>query len=374
MCYNTPMLYFDNASTTKIREKSLEEYNKASELFYNPSAMYGVAGQVKQQIEDSRQYFLKTLKGKANSTLIFTGSATESNNAVLNTVITRKDKKYIFSAGEHSSVHNTAKHYKELGYNVVFIPLLDNGGINEQALYKEVDETTALVSIIHVSNETGAINNIKTITETVKAKNAQTLVHSDGVQALGKLDINLKDLGVDFYTVSAHKINGPKGIGALYIANPNKFKPFIMGGGQELSLRAGTENVPAVMAFKTALENLSKFDYYAHKQAILSNLSGDYVLVSNNNCVNNIISLCFKGVRGETLQHMMESKGYLIGTGSACNSKVPINRVLEQIVPKSYISGAVRISFGAEITIEDCKNMAKELSISAEIYTKRINK
>ena len=365
------MLYFDNAATTKISKTSLEEYVKASECFFNPSSLYAESGKAKSLIEECRSYILKQLKGKPKSTLIFTGSATESNNAVLKAHITRKDKKYIFSAGEHSSIYETAKKYQGQGFNVVFIPLNKNGSVNVDALMNELDNSVALVSIIYVSNETGAINDIKEITSQIKGFNKNIIVHTDGVQALGKVDINLKELGVDYFTMSAHKINGPKGIGALYIAEPNKFKPFITGGGQEMGLRSGTENIPAICAFKQAVKDLSIKDYSKHKQAILDNLSGDYVLVSDENCVDNILSICFKGVRGETILHMLESKGYLVGTGSACNSKAGHNRVLSSIVSNDYIEGAIRISFD-DVTIDDCKNMAKELSNAVKVYKERI--
>jgi cysteine desulfurase len=368
------MLYFDNAATTKISKPSLEEYIKASECFFNPSSLYANSGKAKAMIEDSRNYILHTLKAKPKSTLIFTGSATESNNAVLNAHITRKDKKYIFSAGEHSSIYETAKKYQENGFNIVFVPLNKNGSVNVDDLMHEIDNTVALVSIIYVSNETGAINDIKEITSQIKDFNKNIIVHTDGVQAMGKININLRDLGVDYFTMSAHKINGPKGIGALYIAEPNKFKPFVMGGGQEMNMRSGTENTPAICAFKKAVEEVSVKDFSQHKQAILNNLEGDYILVSQDNCVDNIISLCFKGVRGETILHMLEEKGYLIGTGSACNSKAGHNRVLSTLVDASYIEGAIRISFGEDVTVQDCKNLAYELNQCVKIYRERINK
>jgi len=368
------MVYFDNAATTRISKASLEEYVKSSECFFNPSSLYAEAGKAKTKIEEARTFILKQLKAKPKSTLIFTGSATESNNAVLNSHITRKDKKYIFSAGEHSSIYETAKRYQEQGYNIVFVPLNKNGSINIDALISELDNSVALVSVIYVSNETGAINDIKEITSQIKEFNKNIVVHTDGVQALGKIDINLKDLDVDYFTMSAHKINGPKGIGALYVAEPHKFKPLIFGGGQEMNLRSGTENIPAICAFKKAMEELTIKDFKEHKQAILNNIQGDYVLVSDDMCANNIISICFKGVRGETILHMLEAKGYLVGTGSACNSKAGVNRVLSSIVSNDYIEGAIRISFGEDITIEDCKNLGKELTLAVKEYRERIRK
>lgn len=368
------MLYFDNASTTKISKESLEAYNNASEFFYNPSSLYAPSVDVKVMLDNARDYFLKKFKAKDKSTFIFTGSATESNNAVLHANITRKEKKYLISAGEHSSIYETAKKYKENGYNIIFIPLKSNGGVDVDKLMKEIDDNVSFVSIIHVSNETGAINDIKHITRSIKAINPNIIVHSDGVQAVGKIDINLAYIGVDYYTISAHKINGPKGIGGLYIQNPNRFKPFIIGGGQEMNLRSGTENIPAIMAFKTALESLEKHDFSEHKKAILSNIKSDFYLVSDDNCVDNIISMCFKNLNGETIEHILEEKGFLIGTGSACNSKAGYNRVLSSIVSREYLSGAIRISFGSDISVEDCKNLALAIDEAVNYLNTRLKK
>ncbi len=368
------MLYFDNAATTKISKASLDSYINASECFFNPSSLYLGASEAKRTLENARSVFNKYFHTKNKSTFVFTGSASESNNAVLNSCITRKDKKYIFSAGEHSSIYETAKHYQSQGYNIIFIPLLKNGAVDTKKLYSEIDENVAFVSIIYVSNETGAINDIGEITNTVKNINPKVLVHTDGVQAVGKLAINLSKLNVDFFTLSAHKINGPKGVGALYIANPSIFKPLIYGGAQEMNMRAGTENLPGIIAFKTALEKLNIEDNSLKKQAIIDNLSGDYYLVSDNKCVDNIISLCFKSVRGETIQHMLETKDIIVGTGSACNSKARINRTLSLIVDKVYIEGAIRLSFDNTVTVEDCKMVAKELSNCVSEYIGRIKR
>lgn len=368
------MLYFDNAATTKISKNSLEAYNKYSECFFNPSALYRLGSESKSLVEQVRKYFKQYFKCKANSTFVFTGSATESNNSVLHNCITRKDKKYIFSAGEHSSIYETAKYYKEQGYNIVFIPLLNNGAIDTDKLYSELDDSVAFVSIIYVSNETGAINNIEEISNNIKKYNPNIVMHTDAVQALGKVNINLSKLNIDYMTLSAHKINGPKGIGALYIANTQKYRPFIHGGAQEMGMRAGTENIPGIMSFMIALEDVKLKDYKEHKDRFIANLSGEYILVSNDECVDNIISICFKTVRGETILHMLEEKGLLIGTGSACNSKAKLNRVLTDIVPREYLEGAVRVSFGEDITPNDCELLALELSNAVKEYINRIRR
>ncbi len=368
------MLYFDNASTTKISDAALDSYIKASQLFYNPSGLYKQAGEAKQAIESARAEILKQLKAPTKSTFIFTGSATEANNAVINACVTRKDKKYLISAGEHSSLYAAAKQKLDEGYNVIFVPLNKNGGVDKQKLFELLDDSVAFVSVIHISNETGAINDIKGICAQIKENYPNILVHSDGVQAVGKLDINLSALGVDFYTISAHKINGPKGVAGLYIKNTNRFKPQLFGGGQEFGLRSGTENLPGIAAFVTALKNTKIHDYSAHKQALLAEIHEPHFLVSNTDCVDNIISICFEGVRGETILHMLEDVGFLIGTGSACNSHTAGNRVLEQIVPKKYLSGAVRVSFGEEISVADCISLGKALNDAVKTYKAKLKR
>ena len=197
------------------------------------------------------------------------------------------------------------------------------------------------------------------------------------MQALHKININVSDMGLDFYTISAHKINGVKGVAGLYIANPVKFKPFINGGGQEFNLRGGTENAPAIIAFGKAITLAN--NNYEHiqelKQTFLDNLQVPYKLISTDKCVPHIISLCFMDVRGETLVHMLEDDGYLIGTGSACNSKNTSNRVLGEIgVPQQYILGAIRISFENDTTIEDTISLAKALSKNVGLYYEKTRK
>lgn len=363
--------YFDNAATTKVDSEVLQAYNDACNDFYNPSSLYTPSLSVKNRIEMARESILRYLGGANKSTLIFTSCATESNNAVLRNCIKRKDKKYIISAGEHSSTYNTAKAMINEGYNIEFAPLNEDGTINQEVLFSMIDNKTDFVSLIHVSNETGAINDIKYITKRCKQINPNILIHSDGVQALHKVNINMVNMGVDFYTISAHKINGVKGIGGLYIANPQKFNPFVIGGGQEMNLRGGTENYPAIMSFAKAV-SLPTCDYDKMrelKQTLLDNISVPYKLISTDKCVPNIISMCFKDLRGETLVHMMEEDGFLIGTGSACNSKNTANRVLTEMgVNADYILGAIRISFERDCEIEDVIDLANSINKNVALY------
>lgn len=363
--------YFDNAATTRVNEEVLQVYNDTCRDFYNPSSLYTPSLSVKNKIEMARENILRYLGGANKSTFIFSSCATECNNAVLRNCIKRKDKKYIVSAGEHSSTYNTAKALINEGYNIEFAPLNEDGSVNQEALFSMIDRKTDFISLIHVSNETGAVNDIKYIAKRCRSINPNIIIHSDGVQALHKLKLNMLNMGVDFYTISAHKINGVKGIAGLYIANPNKFMPFIYGGGQEMNLRGGTENVPAIMAFEKAI-SLPSCDYDKMsklKQTLLDNITVHYKLISTDKCVPNIISICFKALRGETLVHMLEQDGFLVGTGSACNSKNTANRVLGEIgVSQDYILGAIRISFEQDCSTQDVIDLANAINKNVALY------
>ena len=369
--------YFDNAATTRVNDEVLQAYNEACKDFYNPSSLYTPSLSVKNKIEMARENILRYLGGVNKSTFIFTGCATESNNAVLRNCIKRKDKKYIISAGEHSSTYNTAKALINEGYNIDFAPLNEDGSVNIETLLSMIDNKTDFLSLIHVSNETGAINDIKYIVKRAKQINPNIIIHSDGVQALHKVKVNMVNMGVDFYTISAHKINGVKGVAGLYIANPNKFSPLIYGGGQEMNLRGGTENYPAIMAFNKAI-NLPSLDYEMArelKQTLLDSINVPYKLISSDACVPNIVSLCFRDLRGETLVHMLENDGFLIGTGSACNSKNTSNRVLGEIgVSQDYILGAIRISFEHDCTKQDIMDLANAINNNVKLYYSKTQK
>ncbi len=341
-------LYFDYASTTPVDEDVLKAYVDASKDFFNPSALNMSSLDVKNKIEECRAHILRVLNGKPKSKFVFTSCATESNNTVLRSCIRRKDKKYIVSMGEHSSIYNTCKAMINEGYNIDFVPLKPNGTVDEEVLYQMVDSKTDFVSIIHTNNETGAVNDIKNIVKNLKKINPNILVHSDGVQAVKKLDIDLTDLGVDYYTLSSHKINGVKGIAGLYVAYNARLVPLIHGGGQEMGLRGGTENYPAIKAFDVAISkpNFDLSILNELKNELLNHLNVPYRLISNNECVPNIISIAFDGVRGETLLHLLDDKGFIVGTGSACNSKDTTNRVLDAMgIKKDLALGNLRISF-----------------------------
>ena len=229
------------------------------------------------------------------------------------------------------------------------MPLQSDGRIDIDKLYDLLDENTSLVSIIHCSNETGVINDLKAISSAIKSKCRNALFHSDGVQALCKTNNKVGELGVDMYSLSAHKIGGMKGIGALYIKKGVSLQPYIAGGGQEYGMRSGTENVAGILSFAAAVKNYeNKFNAQRAqtlRNIFISVLSNCDVKINGTATGSNcILSLSIKGIKAEVLQHMLSDKGVLIGLGSACSSKSRNNRVLSAMgVSPKLIEGSIRI-------------------------------
>ncbi len=349
------MIFLDNASTTKIRPEAISEIERSHALFYNPSALSGKSLEVRREIDGAKQKICKALGVDYNNNLIITGSATEADNLAIFGSAKKTGDQFVFGAGEHQAVFASANELKLRGYNVVFAPFNKFGEVDLDKLKEILLKPTAFVSIMHVSNETGAINDISKISRLVKNLWPNAIVHSDGVQAFGKIQINVLKLGVDLYSISGHKVGGPKGIGALYVKNISKLKPIIFGGGQEFGIRSGTENTAYILALSKVVGNfeIEKNFEYVKK---LSNIVRNYFEGKEGITINSpksaspyILSLSFEGVRGETLVHILEEKGVIVGTGSACSSKKTTNRTLEAIgLSREQIEGAIRISFSHE--------------------------
>ena len=361
------MIYLDNAATTKLCENSgkvLIDY--ACNNFFNPSAIYKDAVNVKKDIDSARETIAKALGTTFVDNIIFTGSATEANNLAIMGAYRKNFGKMIFSIAEHPSVYNVAQNLKLLGANVEFINLQPNGEIDYTDLEEKLDESVSFISIMHVCNETGAINDLKKISELKNKYCPKAIFHSDGVQAFGKIKISVDYFGLDLYTISGHKAFAPKGIGALYVKNKNILKPIIFGGGQEYGIRSATENVPNIMAFKTAIEDFGNIkDNYRHVEqcfnSFVKELDCNFARVNSHHSPY-VLSLSFMGVNGETLVHMMEQKGILISRGSACSSKKSGNRILENMgLSQGEILGSVRVSFSKYTTIDDAIYAGKEL-------------
>ena len=371
------MIYLDNASTTKMYDLVNDKiYELNRDEYFNPSALYKNAIETSQILENAREELAKNLGTDANH-IIFTSGATESNNlAIFGLSTGKKDAEYIFSNGEHPSVFNVANALKMQNKVVKFAKLKADGTVDIDDLMKLLNQNTHMVSLIHVSNETGAINNVEEITKLIHKFNPKILVHVDGTQVFCKIPVDVEDLGVDCYTISAHKFHGPKSVGALYVKSPEKLKPTIFGGGQQWGKRSGTENVSGyvgmAMASSISLKNIEE-NYLKIKEMrefVKKEISSHCVDFKFNESENNspyILSVSFKGIRGEVLLHMLEENGVLIGTGSACSSKKQNNRVLENMgASKEYILGSVRLSFSSFNTFDEIKK-------ATEIFIREYN-
>ena len=352
------MIYLDNAATTAMFSQCLDIYKKyAVDEYFNPSALYAPALTTAKAVKCAREQIAKAL-GCASDNVVFTASGSESDNFAITCGTRRKKGKIIVSATEHAAVFNCAKAFaKSRGYTFVVAPCDNYGRVKNDEFVKLLDEEVAFVSVMHVCNETGALNDIKSLCAEVRKRCPDAVFHSDGVQAFCKLKFSVKDLGVDLYSVSGHKIHAPKGVGALYISPKLNLHPFIYGGGQERNLRSGTENVAGICAFGYAAERMNAevaktFERQKKLQKKLTDrLTSEYGgFVRINTDVersgSNIVSFSMNGIRGEVMLHFLESKGIIVGTGSACSSKKAAERIPAALgLNGAFAEGMLRISF-----------------------------
>lgn len=324
------MIYLDNAATTKMYDEALRVLTEANEKrWFNASALYKEASEESKTIRRARETLLGALKA-GDGELYFLSGGTEADNTALFCTRKAKGSRVIVSEGEHDAVINPAKVLKEQGYDVIFAPIKSDGGVDEEKFAALLTSDVSLVSVMHVSNETGAVNDIAKLSAMTKRAAPKAVFHSDGVQAFGKIKVNLRSLGADLYTVSGHKIHGPKGIGALYVAKGAPVKPLVFGGGQEKGFRSGTENGPAIEAFAAAAERTmrnfeedcsKKRRYLEYLREGLENGVPDVKIITDTErSAPHILTVAFGGVRGEVLLHALEERGILVGVGSACSS------------------------------------------------------
>ena len=368
------MIYLDNAATTRPDDECLSRAEKyLYGEYYNPSALYAGGYNLHKQLKEARDNILRKIASPEKFSLIFTSCGTEADNQAVFSCGRRGN--IVTTEGEHSAVFSAVNELKQRGIEVRFAPLNKDGSVNTQKLTELIDEKTSLVSVIHVNNETGAINDIAAISASVKAKNKFALFHSDGVQAFGKIPFRLTE-NIDLYSVSAHKIGGVKGCGALIKRKNLIIKPYIFGGGQEDGLRSGTENVFAIKMLEFAAEkrfsNLEKS--YAHirnlKNLLCESLDKSlFTVLSPTNGSPYILAVSAVGLRGETLLHECDDKGLIIGTGSACssNEKKRFSRVILACGHGEELAdGVLRLSFSPENTVEEIKAAAEILNTTAK--------
>ncbi len=352
------MIYLDNSATTRPFDSVCETLASASrEQFFNISSPYSPALKTEKALLQSIKTIAKSINASEKE-IIFTSGGSESDNTAL--LCVPNDSEVIVSAYEHHGILNVEEPLKRRGCKMILCPPDKNGVITWENLAPLINEKTALVSIMHVNNEIGAINDISYLCKQVKAINKKILFHSDGVQSYMHVPTDMKKLGVDMYSISGHKVHGPKGIGCLYVKNGTPFVPFINGGGQQENRRSGTVNVPGIMAFAKAVEEIGSSEKLSEH---LNVVKSEYIRLLTQihdtklicpDSAPNILSICFKGVKASSLQNALENE-VIIGKGSACTSRSSkISHVLESIgldVPTA--ESTVRISFGAFNTVEE---------------------
>lgn len=368
------MIYLDNAATTKPDKEVLKLAEKyLDEQYYNPSALYAEGYNLHCQLKLAKINILNTIADENNYEIIFTSCGTEADNQAI--FCGAKRGNVVTTLGEHSAIFAAVNELKQRGTEVRFAKLNADGSVNTAHLLSLIDEKTSLVSVIHVNNETGAINDINALAESIKTKNKNVIFHSDGVQAYGKIPFRLNKY-IDLYSLSAHKINGLKGCGALIKRKSLFIKPLLYGGGQENGMRSGTENFFGIKTLEFSAEkkysNITQNFSYVQglKKCLWELLDKDlFFKISGENSSPYILAVSAVGVRGETVLHEVNDKGLLIGTGSACssNDKKRYSRVILSCgICENVADGVLRLSFSPENTLDEVKTAAEILNLTVK--------
>ena len=375
-------VYLDNCSTTKARKEVIEEMIRSLEKEYgNPSSLHRMGFNVEKKIGNARRNIANFLNVDKEE-IYFTSGGTESNNLAIQSIIrkyNRFGKHIITTAIEHPSVLNILKHYEKDGYEITYLKIDKSGLISLEELENSIREDTILIAIMQVNNEIGSMQPIAEIKDILNKKNSKALIHVDGVQAFGKIPVEIKKWSIDTFSFSGHKIHGPKGIGGLYINKDLTLEPIVFGGNQENGYRSGTENVPGIMGLGKAVEianrdfskNYKKADeikaYLTHR--IVEEIP--HVHINSPRDENHspyILNISFEYTRGEVLLHYLEDKNIYVSTASACSSKgVEKSHVLGELgLNDLQMEGAIRFCFSYENTIEEIDYTMEILKNSIE--------
>lgn len=362
-------IYLDNSATTRPLPEVVEAVTRSlTDSYGNPSSLHNKGLAAERIIKSTRETIARRLAVK-NSEIFFTSGGTESNNLAIKGIASNyinRGKHLITTRIEHPSVLESFIFLEEEGFEVTFLETDRSGNISLENLAESIRPDTTLVSIFHVNNELGTIQPIDQIGKIIKEKNRNTFFHVDAIQSFGKIYLNPANWQVDLLTISAHKIHGIKGTGALYIRKGIDIKPFIMGGGQEHNLRSGTENVPGIAGFQPAIEALPELTGASPRDKKLDRLRSylwqkikdccpDAIINSPEEGAPHIINVSFPGAKGEILIHGLEEEGIYVSTGSACHSRShEKSHVLRAVkLPERLIEGAIRISLSHFNTEEE---------------------
>lgn len=372
------MIYLDNSATTRPFDAVIEAMSSCMrDEYYNPSSLYAPAMKAGSILSAARDAISKQLGGNVRT--IFTSGGTEADNlALLGTARNLRGRigHFITTKVEHPAVLETFAELERLGHRVSYIGVDQHGVVDVDKLVEAVAPDTVLVSCMQVNNEVGAIMPIEQISSSVKAKNPNCLLHVDGVQGFLRLPMNMQKMGVDLYSISAHKIHGPKGVGVLALNGKARVMNTVFGGGQEGGLRSGTENVPGIAGLLHAINGFAQLsdaskrmmDCKLHLAKGICSAVPDAVVNGSLQGAPHILNVTFP-VKGEVLLHALEGAGIMCSTGSACAShKKSQSHVLAAMgVNNSGIDGALRFSLCPQNTVEEMDEVVRQVAIQVEM-------
>jgi cysteine desulfurase len=373
------LIYLDNAASTPVHTEVLEEMIPfLQDQFGNPSSIHKYGRSALRAIQNARKQIAHLINAEPKEILITSGGTESNNTALFGMAHAKKGNHMIISSIEHDAILEPCKILEKEGFDITYIPVNDTGLVNPKDIENSISAETCLVSIMFANNEVGTIQPIQEISEICHQKNI--VFHSDAVQAIGKVDLDVKKLGIDLLTLSSHKINGPKGVGAFYIRNGIEIQPYIYGGGQEHGMRSGTENVASIVGFgkacELAKENMQK--NISHLQNLQRNLITKVMKEISHVTLNghkeqripNNAHFTFLGVNGEDLIIKLDENGIAASTGSACSVHIQKESHVLKAMGFSHdqITGSLRLTVGIlntsleiEKTVEILKIVVKEL-------------
>jgi len=369
-------VYLDNSATTRPCQRCVDAMSQSMlSDFYNPSALYAPAMYAERAVADARRVIAATLQADEKN-VIFTSGGTESDNLAIWGWLAaqRKPGEVLYTAAEHAAVKNACGEAEaRFGSIAREIPLLQSGSVDLEALETMLSEKTQLICVMQVCNETGVIMPLEQICQLRDRLAPQAAIHVDGVQGYLRVPFSMRRLNVQSYALSAHKIHGPKGAGALVLNSRHRIKPMLAGGGQQNNLRSGTENTAGIAGLKAAIEAYPA-DGYAHMKRLkeefvrmlaqaLPEMQVIGLPVEDEMSAAHILNAAFPPVRAETLLHALEDDGVLVGTGSACSSKKGKHSAVLAAMKCSnaVMDGAIRISLCPENTMEEMRYTAEKI-------------
>ena len=366
-------VYVDNNATTRVDPEVLQEMLPYfCDLYGNPSSMHSFGGETGQKIREAKEKTAQLLNAHPDE-IIFTSCGTESDNtAILSALKTAPHKRHIITSRvEHPAVKNLCKSLEESGYHVTYLPVDEKGRLDTEMLFDQLTDDTAVVSLMWANNETGVLFPIEEISERLAEK--EVIFHTDAVQAVGKIDIDLSKTKVDMLSLSGHKLHAPKGVGALYVRKGTRYSPFLIGGHQEKGRRGGTENVASIIGLGKACELAQAF---IHKEktdvaALRDKLENELIRQIPASLINGdpkmrlpgTTNISFEYIEGEAILLMMNELGICASSGSACTSgSLEPSHVLRAMgVPYTAAHGSIRFSLGRYNTLEDVDYIIQNL-------------